>query len=363
MTLATLPPKIATPNDERKLSRWAQHRFLREHSIREGGRKCMNALGHGTRPSIAVGPSGESHKGGVMRCSSLSCPVCGPVIRARRNTEIDLLLSRALNEGALVYFLTVTLQHKLGDQLKDIWAMMQGAYSKAWGGRGPKAAGYLGQVRVIETTYGGNGFHPHIHAAIVFAPGTPEWRAEGLLTAAGVTYRQGVAAAGGHVTKGRAGWHVEACRSVSSVVSYLVKIEGRAKGDAGLAMELTRGDLKRASVALGRGLSQFELLELATAGDTNCARLFSVYERAAYRRQLISIGAGLRERYGVEVVTDEEAAVEAIQAEPVAVYVFTPKRWNGLARAGRIGQVEVMLFWHHQHGYLLPDWLRRCRVA
>lgn len=67
--------------------------------------------------------------------------------------------------------LTATVPHGLGDDIKVILAGMKKAWAHTSQGRKAhdmrKDTGLIGTIRVLEVTYGKNGFHPHYHALLV----------------------------------------------------------------------------------------------------------------------------------------------------------------------------------------------------
>ena len=105
---------------------------------------------------------------GLQICASVwACPVCAAKISERRRAELVAALAVARSMGMQVYLLTLTVPHGLGDDLKALLEQIHKAYSKTSSGRAGqnirKLLGLRGTVRALETTYGVNGFHPHLH--------------------------------------------------------------------------------------------------------------------------------------------------------------------------------------------------------
>lgn len=279
-------------------------------------------------PSVGVTAEGVTHLNGVARCGSDSCPVCRPVKGERRAKIYDQVLGAAIARGEQVFFVTATAAHNARTPLSGSYDLVRQSYSAAFSGRASQHEGYIGQIRVFEFTYGLNGWHPHIHAAII-------WKGDyeagvRFLRATGTRYRQAIRARGGRVSHGRVGWDVAACRSTADVSSYLVKVDG----GWGVGLELARGDIKKSRAR--KGAMPFELLAAAAAGDTRARALWHEFEISTRGRQLMLMSPGLAARYQVEDLTDEEAATEELSGDLSAVFIVAPRRWLWMLRSGQV---------------------------
>jgi hypothetical protein len=140
----------------------------------------------------AAGLAGHSHGRlawtGYETCSSVwACPTCSWRIRAHRGVELSELVrvirdttpqtdtgeeSRLGTGGAMATF---TIRHAYGDDLKSLRQLLTRSWSRFIRGtpfaRFKAATGLIGFVRAIEVTHGKRGWHPHLHAMIVGAPG------------------------------------------------------------------------------------------------------------------------------------------------------------------------------------------------
>lgn len=339
-------PSAARRTDSRR-RRFRALRYLSHASVRKSGRWCMSA-GVRAAPSVTVTNTAE-HVSGIVRCASANaCPVCAPVIRERRAGEIDALCSAVLEAGCRAYFVTATASHRLGDELADVLELVRESWTAAFSGRSAQASGYLGQVRVIEVTYGANGWHPHVHALLVFSPDAPSPR--DALARFGTRYRQAVRARGGSVSDTAVGFHVRAVSSARATAGYLTKVSG----GWGVGLELARGDVKRSA---GKGATPWELLDRAAAGDARAARLFEVYERATAGRRLIVVSRKLSAAFGVELVSDEEAA-SADADEFGVVFVFQPRAWERWRLWGMLPRVLEALRAAVDEAVQIPPWIQ-----
>jgi hypothetical protein len=106
---------------------------------------------------------------GLVTCGSVwACPLCAAKIQERRRGEIEQLLSwhRDVNSGQAV-MVTFTFPHVRFDRLADLLHKQSLAFKFLRSGRAwvelTKSLGYVGLVRSLEVTHGGNGWHPHTH--------------------------------------------------------------------------------------------------------------------------------------------------------------------------------------------------------
>lgn len=278
-------------------------------------------------PVVKIGATadGVSHLSGVERCSSpWSCPVCAPVIGERRAKEIDLCVADWMGKGGTVWFVTATLRHQLGDDLAALLEVVQRAWSSTWRWKKARPAWYGAQIRTVEITHGGNGWHPHVHSLIFVPPGSD---ASGFLDSMRYDWERSVNRQGGTTdvrSKSSPGWDVRPVHrngnvDKSALGSYLTKVEG----GWGAGLELARLDLKRQSV------TPFALLALAAKGDKRAAFLWAEYEHATLGRRRIVASPGL-----LAMVDDTEAAEEQVSGEIAVEVELHPKAWKDLCRSG-----------------------------
>lgn len=311
--------------------------------------------------SIAATAGGVVHVGGVKRCGSpWACPVCAPVIRERRAGEIDQGIATHLATGGLAYFVTSTMRHHAGTPLADSLKVVQDSWSQMMRSRSARGSGYVGQIRAIEVTHGSNGWHPHIHAVILFERGTTDATALAYLRAMGSRWSQQVTKRGG--TVGRTGFDIRPVHSKGEGVGgYLCKVDG----GWGIGLEVARADVKQ-----GRSSSSvkpFEFLQRAMAGDAFGLKMWSYYERATKGRNAIVWSRGLKARLGVEDIDDIAAAEAELEAEPVVLCVVPARAWRRLLVTGKaaelldfVGSVGQGL--DHVGGPYPPGWFHVTRT-
>lgn len=249
-----------------------------------------------------------TYKGLVICGNVWGCPVCSARVSRVRRDEMNTALAWAKANGLFPVMLTLTTRHGRDDTLEDL---LEGIKKAKQGLRQRKIwrdLGVEGSVTATEITNGlSAGWHPHFHE-ILFMNAKDEaeaiarvkrihsaWisclRRQGLDGAAAALQVQGAAQAGTYITK----W--------------------------GAAEEMTLGDEKKGKK---KGRSMLQLLELAGDDDRSAMALWLEYFRATSgkrRRQLVW-SSGLKDRVGINDVSDEDAAAAEVdddeEPKPVA---------------------------------------------
>lgn len=214
----------------RRAARWIARRFLHFNSSIKRLRFCgvdmvvSKSAGGGLDPMSgrfikdrkaavggvtvkATGKAGEGRRAGfgnLQLCGSVwACPVCSAKINAVRADDIAAAVAAwhqpvygPQPEGAplaagRVVFLTLTMRHKRGQELDTLWThgVSEGWHAVtsgrawlddqeqygSWVARTVKTGKKAGQTvwshrigyaRVVETTFGANGWHVHVHALL-----------------------------------------------------------------------------------------------------------------------------------------------------------------------------------------------------
>lgn len=211
IALTTIPARGSSgekaERQDRRAARYDARRFLGYESSLKRVRYCGrdSVAGH---VEFRVTGTGQKRRAGVaqvQRCGSTwACPVCSHKIAATRANEIAEAIQqwhkpsfgpqpRAGKRpgGGRIIFLTLTMRHKKGQRLDDLWTNgVSAGWHKVTSGSGwmadqkqygvlvprliktGKRAGEtevkhrIGYARVVETTQGRNGWHVHIHALL-----------------------------------------------------------------------------------------------------------------------------------------------------------------------------------------------------
>lgn len=293
----------------------------------------------GAAVHVDIGPSMVAHVGGVHRCgSSWSCPICTPVVRERRAMEIDLGVSVALAEGNGSELATITVphlrQHRLQDRLPDVSTALRQILKGAPWDRRKERLGYFGAIRSIEVTWGRNGWHPHVHALMLFED--PLSADERLDLRDWMHGRWEKVCADRHFGRlhQRHGIDVRPVATGSELGGYLTKVEGGWTA----GRELARSDSKTST----KGLSPWQLLStVVETGEADHARLWQEYERATFGRQSLVWSPGLRARLlgRDESPSDVElAASEGLDVSTLVRFLIDAEHWTQLQRTGAAGE-------------------------
>ena len=103
----------------------------------------------------------------LERCESYACSCCGYVRSENDRHELSVAISEAYKRGWFVAMLTCTLRHNRGDALTDLRHAVATAFDDTFSGRWYQEFKdeweIQGKVKAWETTYGKNGWHPHLH--------------------------------------------------------------------------------------------------------------------------------------------------------------------------------------------------------
>lgn len=289
--------------------------------------------------TVAVHDIGNSRVRNVKRCGSpWACACCSPTIGEQRATEADEAIRANLDRGGSAVFVTVTMPHGASMPLDLTLGAVQTAWSKTWSGRSAKTfkqdTAMIGSLRVVEITHSEtNGWHPHIHAVLLF---DGQVKSEVVKEWIGPRWRKHVKAQGFRTPSKQ---HGIDCRKVTtgskSLGNYLTKVEGAAAESWTAGRELVRTDLKKAH---WKGSSTWEILSRAVAGEERATELWTEYEAATKGRRRVVTSPGLRDQLDLDKEqTDEEAAVETTEAEAIQLVLVPAIIWQRWDQQGLTG--------------------------
>lgn len=280
---------------------------------------------------------GSCHVGGVMRCSSVwHCPECSAKISARRSAEIEQAVSLHLASGGGVYFLTLTVDHDVEDDLRDLLDRFSKSVKTLFSGRAQmswrSSVGYVGMIKALEVTWGAsNGWHPHAHV-LIFA-GTSGVNPDDLRsrwlrssTRHGFEILPDIGCRVERVT--------DSVSAASTLAGYMSKDGG------GIALEMSHAHTKTSRDRY----TPFDLLRAAdeiieTRGVTYMpAFLFSDYADVFKGRRQHVWSRGLRDALGLGAQLDDETLANA-ELEPAELLLELDRvTWGALWRSGRVSE-------------------------
>lgn len=313
---------------------WRESAFS---NIRDCGRVPFTEDG-----AVYINPTGKriGFRGTVSCGSVWAEPVCSQKISSRRRADIGLLLGKALEHGSGA-FGARTLRHDRGQSLN----LLQDALSKSWRAvtqekavqKKRAALGWLGVILSREHTFTKrNGWHPHLHPAHIFeGKVTVDQVAEYEEIEFGV-WRRSVENLGLRAPLSKA-QHLHLIKisdrePLQELVDYLANKNLNPRSAKSVAWELSPGTKKTYTQTSG-SLTPFDILEKISLAITERDKKYWLakwheYESATRGRSALTYSKGLRERFGLRGVIEDEVVLDDL---PAIADVF-------------------------DYGFMLPDW-------
>ena len=365
----------ASDKERRETSKRDRYRLL--HLIWDDS-DTIDRIAKCRRVSVVAGgdvglrvEGGAAGYSGLARCGSVwACPCCAAKIARVRADEIGRLLTWATRNGHTVGMLTLTLQHHAGQRLDDTWTAASESLrdlrrSRAWRSESEREYGIrlgrwevnprrrprpvrrlgwldrlqvLGTVRLVEVTYGGNGWHPHVHLLVIFKGPVSQGLAEESIKTLFPAWQRALNKRGYDALErwrnpdGSEGGALDIRVSTDAVRSGLEDYFTKS-----LALEMTHSVTKTGNKA-GAGLSPFMLAKSAYFdGDADHLDAWHEWMQSSRGRQQLVWSDGLKDLIGVEERADEEIADEEIGTDDQLI--LPADTW----RAIRYLQVDLLL--------------------
>jgi len=310
----------------------------------------------GAQLRLSAGPSGGAVAGwaGVGTCGKVwLCPVCASKILNRRTEEIQQALEVWLRQGCdagealwrvprSVGFLTLTMRHDRGHSLKALWDGLLKAWrdlGKSYAWKKMRADLWIdGLIRTVEVTHGENGWHVHLHVILLLKKVPGDRRARRASVRVFAEWAKVLQAVGFDAFDAAQNFKVmhDLEATINELGEYVAKAQYGGDKARGLALEVTRSDIKGAEKG---GRPPFEILRNILEnldGDTGEIRTVDgdglVTDLALWHEWVLgSKGrrqhfwqAGLRDRLALEaVLTDDEAAAVEVGSVDDAVAQVT----------------------------------------
>lgn len=334
-----------------RVERWRALGLLWQMSTLKRVQKCGRVS---IRPSHAVGvrrtrsnrdgDDGESAVGyaGLASCGSVwACPRCSARIMAVRRLELGVLISKAAAEGLTVAFGTVTLRHRQGQPLSQLWdALTKGQRSVSQARKVRRlrdSLGRIGYVRATEVTHGDNGWHPHIHTIQLFEGEVSQEQLDELRDAEFAVWERQARNRGlGAPMKKRYELRrvVDANVAFSDYFAKGVYDPSVARSAKSVGFEMTGSQTKK-----GRGKGSrtpWQVLEdFGKTGDLADWDVFEEYEKASKGKRALVWSNGLKDRFGIDEVEDEEIAEDEMGDADDTLFWVTD--WGPIAANSVLG--------------------------
>lgn len=108
-------------------------------------------------------PGGKRHVGGLAHCGAMTCPICAPYLMMQRLEALSAVaVTLAKDEGLRHFMLVLTLRHHLGAPWKPLVKALRAMQTALRQGH-PWRSRVAGYIRLLESTFGRHGHHPHEH--------------------------------------------------------------------------------------------------------------------------------------------------------------------------------------------------------
>lgn len=321
----------------RRAARYRRRGLLWDESSLSRVRKCGRTRHEAQGVTVRLSGTGAAGFAGVITCGSVWAePVCNAKIMARRALEIGAAVALWQAQGHPVGFLTFTMRHRKGQSLGELWDALQRAWARATTGRGwyrdRALYGVAGWLRVVEVTWGDNGWHVHVHAlAFLEGKATPQTVAQ--LHSSMFSRWSAALGDAGLASPLMVGQDARLVTGPADadLAAYLAKSVDH--GDPRLlGLELTQSQSKRARTAHGT-VSPWHFLDQVELGDADALDRWHEWEQTSHGRRQITWSRGLRERLGLRrEASDEEIAAEEIGTSADDLLVITADGWDLLCR-------------------------------
>lgn len=333
LTESEKSPPLPSSRAVRYLLQETSRELLPEHRVSS----CFWHLARGEK-EVAVEYSTAAARANYRRlavCGSVwACPICSSRITSTRAEEIRAGLLELHKQGGSAAFATLTVAHSHEDTLEKVLTGSLAALHSLTSWRGYKALRdeyhIVGYVRVLEVTYGRNGWHVHFHLLYCFDRPTDAATLAELEERLYPLWSRAAAKQGLSMNR-RYGLEIK--QAYGTVEEYLSKYGHGPRWD--LAVELTKGHLKRGrSIAGLKHLTPWELLAAAAGGDARCGALFREFvEKFTGKAQLYwspNLRALLLPDQSDQ--TDQELAAAA-DVGAVEVGTIPERLWGSIRRA------------------------------
>jgi len=286
---------------------------------------------------------GGCHYDHLIICDRLwGCPICASRISESRRKVLTAALDQSGHHVALATF---TLSHHKKDDLKTMLDAISEAYrtlKSGWWWQNFKAEhDWVGDIKALEVTYGENGWHPHIHALMLFDREIDEVTAGQIADKLKKQWLKSLKKHGKN-----ADW-LHGCdvrTGENDIRDYIAKFGRLPKeidpDDRGWTVEheLTKGQTKQAREG---GRTPWELLADYGRGDKRAGALFVEYYYAFKGRNQLVWSRGLKELLNVAEI-EQQIEEEFAASDDTLVLEIYPMDWLKICCSRVRGQVLKM---------------------
>jgi hypothetical protein len=228
-----------------------------------------------------------------------------------------------------LYLGTITVSHKLSDNLSEVLAAVVGSWRSIQGWRVwrdvRQSVGLVGTINSLEVTYSvKNGWHVHKHILFVMDKKLNENQLDFFRQIIFVAYQKALKRYGFDISKKRG---VKITEVHADNLSYVAKV----------IKEVVQKGYKEARI---NNLNPFDFLDNSVLSCERSRHLFLEYVRNFTGRKQLTYSKGLRELFGLGVErTDEELAIDDYREGWELLAFVDAEKWRLIVKRGLRGQV------------------------
>ena len=273
--------------------------------------------------------------GGLMVCGSVwACPLCASKIAERRKLELQIAFYKHKATGGKIAMLTLTFSHKLYDDLGVLLHHFKLANKKFFESRVfrnvREEMNVIGRIRVLEVTYGSNGYHPHVHIALFYFNDVFLEAIESDLLNKWIDVCEKV----GLQTSWEHGLRLE---HGEDAANYLSKYDTWS-----LEQELTKAHIKKAKKD---SMTPFDFLRAyVKTEDKKYLTLFADYHKHFKGKKQLQWSPGLKKLFGITEMSDEEIEKKKMESADI-LGMLNYLEWKQIikanARANFLDNIEL----------------------
>ena len=316
--------------------RYARRGLLWDVSGLERVRKCGRASVLPAGGVAVRAKAGVAGFAGLATCGSVwADPVCNAKVMARRAVEIGAAVALWQAQGGAVGFATFTMRHTRGQTLPALWDALSAAWGKVTCGsqwlKDKQRHGVVGWLRVVEVTYGVNGWHVHVHCVLFLTGKQTDGTVRALHARMVGRWSRRLVGLGlmapwaigqeAHLVKDAGDGHLS---------RYLTKATDAARR---IGLEVTQTQSKTAQ-GLHKTRSPWALLDdVQDLGDATSLGRWHEWERGSKGRKQMTWSKGTREQLGLLVEkSDEDVAAEEHGSSADDLVLIDGRGWKRLTQ-------------------------------
>ena len=235
-----------------------------------------------------------------------------------------MIASQAISAGDLVAFATYTVRHHAGDSLADVWDRTTEAWKAVTQSKGYRRGSQRGFLKVVEVTYGDNGWHVHLHVLWFFPPQIAGVSLDAFGLARRDEWIAAVHSRGGFALSSGQDFRLLDGPHDVHLATYLTKATDT------IGLEMTSTETK----VWSKTRPVWEVLTAAINGEAWAVPRWLEWESGSKGKRQLSTSAGLRDLYGVPEVSDDALAK---LEEGFTVLCITRDGWAKVASRAGLG--------------------------